>query len=569
MSLFYENSGKLKTARYEQTIQECTMLANSVDWLHYESFGKSFQGRDLPLLIADLDGCFTPEKSKSLGKTVVLVQACIHPGEPDGKDAGITLLRDMILNDSLRQVLKNITLLFIPIFSPDGHERFGPYNRINQNGPDEMGWRTNAVNLNLNRDFMKAEALEMQNWLMLFNQWLPHLVMDCHTTDGADYQYPLTYSLELNGNMDKGLSHWCRSSFVPFLEKKMKEAGMPIFPYVVFREWHDPQSGLQSWASPPMLSTGYVAIQNRIGLLIETHMLKKYETRVNATYKMVFSALEFVGQNHFDIIRLCTNADDEIVLGKLRNSVFPLRFEMTSDSTIVDFKGKKYYFEISELTGGKWFHYADTNQNYKIPYWNILQASEKSHLPFAYIIPVEYSQVIEPKLRFHGIQYIKLKKTEELEVESYKFKNVQLASHSSEGRQKVKHFEMENVKEHRQYFPGSLLVKVNQRAGRLVAHFFEPKGPDSFLSWGYFNSIFEQVEYGETYVMEKLARQMLENDTILKNEFEYRMKNDSHFASDQWAILNWFYNQSIYRDKHLNLYPIGMVDSTTFFRNFE
>ena len=300
---YYEKSGYVKTPRYSETIDFCKKLDKASALLHYNTFGISPQGRDLPLLIADKYGNFTPDAVRKSGNAVLLIQACIHAGESDGKDAGLMLLRDMVINKIGLQLLDHVTILFIPILNTDGHERFGHYNRINQNGPDEMGWRTTAQNLNMNRDFVKADAPEMQAWLKLYNAWLPEFFVDCHVTDGADFQYTMTYALETKGNLEKDLSDWTSKVCETFLVDEMKKSGFPVFPYVQFRNWHDPRSGLTLGVAPPMLSQGYSAVQNRPGLLIETHMLKPYKVRVNSTYTMLVHTLELLNNlnNHYNL----------------------------------------------------------------------------------------------------------------------------------------------------------------------------------------------------------------------------------------------------------------------------
>ncbi|MBI4720390.1 MAG: M14 family metallopeptidase, partial [Chitinivibrionia bacterium] len=295
---YYEQSGCTATPRYEETIAYCRRLADASPWVAYESFGTSPQGRELPLVIADKDGRFTPEAARRAGKIVLLVQACIHAGESDGKDAGLMLLRDIAISKKRPELLDNVTLLFIPIFNVDGHERFGPCNRINQNGPAEMGWRVTAQNLNLNRDFFKADAPEMQAWLRLFGAWLPDFFVDCHVTDGADYQYVVTYGLDIFGTMDPGLTRWSRDVFLRSIEASMAEAGFPISPYVYFRGGHDPMSGLGTWITPPRLSHGYTTIQNRPGLLVETHMMKDYRTRVAGTYEILEQTMALLNAEH-------------------------------------------------------------------------------------------------------------------------------------------------------------------------------------------------------------------------------------------------------------------------------
>ncbi|MEA3480219.1 MAG: M14 family zinc carboxypeptidase, partial [Bacteroidota bacterium] len=253
----YEKSGFLETANYEEVIRYSKLLDQKSSIVKYKSYGISPQGRDMPLLIIDRNGNFDPESVKASGNVVLFIQAGIHPGEADGTDAVLMLMRDMAITRDLYSLLEKVTFLVIPSFNVDGLGRFGPYNRINQNGPEEMGWRSNAQNLNLNRDYLKADTPEMHAWLKLFNEWLPDFFVDCHTTDGADFQYVLTYMMEIFGNMDPGLTAWQRDIFLPYVHEKMEIAGYPINQYVSFRRWHDPRSGLVSGTSSPRLSNGF------------------------------------------------------------------------------------------------------------------------------------------------------------------------------------------------------------------------------------------------------------------------------------------------------------------------
>ncbi len=555
---FYEKSGYTKTPRYSETIDYCKQLAKSSPWIKYESYGISPQNRELPLLIADKQGLFTVDEVRKSGKAVMLIQACIHAGESDGKDAGLMLLRDIAILKKHAHLLDNVTILFIPIVSPDGHERFGPYNRINQNGPEEMGWRTTSNNLNLNRDFMKCDAPEMQSWQMLRNKWLPDFFIDCHTTDGADFQYALTYVLETSGNMDAKLTDWAKNIYEPNIKLTMNDSGFPIFPYVQFRNWHDPRSGLQMGVAPPMLSQGYMAVQNRVGLLIETHMLKPYHTRVDATYQMILHSLELLNTHYNELLNLNKQADLNTASNQFRSKPFTLSYtEDLSDSTSIEFLGYDYSSDTSDLTGGLWFKYDTTKPTQwmltifpnSIPKVNVV-------LPAAYIIPPQYTAVIE-RLALHGVEMFPLKKYINIQTNSYYFKNVKLSSRSTEGRQKA-YYDLIDSLVMRDFLPGSMIVPMNQRTARVIAHALEPGSPDSFAAWGFFNICMEQKEYSESYVMETMAREMLEQQPQLKAEFENKKKTDKNFNTPD-IMLNWFYSKTPYWDSQFNLYPIARI----------
>lgn len=555
---FYEKSGFLETPRYDETVAYCKKLAQASPWLSFTTFGNSPLGLGLPLLVADKNRNFSFNEARHSGNVVVLIQACIHAGECEGKDAGMMLLRDIAVLKKYPELLEHVTILFIPIFNVDGHERFSAYNRINQNGPKEMGWRTTARNLNLNRDFMKADAPEMRDWLKLYNKWLPDFFFDCHTTDGADFQYVLTYGLEVNGNTEQHLSDWMRDVYMKEVERKMIGKKLPVFPYVGFRNWHDPRSGLQSWVSPPMLGGGYAAVQNRASLLIETHMLKNYKTRVDATYEILKQSLIVLNKEFNNLKKLVKAADDYTAGPAFRKTAFPLSFQQAKDSVLATFKGYSYSSGKSDLSGGEWFRYSKIPEEWKIPYFNKFEITDKTNLPEAYIIPPEWS-FVKGRLDAHGIKYTKLREAKKIKVSSCVFKNVVLSNRSYEGRQRVQKFDMEDITEERTYPAGSVIVPCNQRTARVIAHMFEPKAYDSFINWGFFNSIFEQKEYGESYVLETLAREMLAKNPALKAEFEKKLGEEKEFSADPEAILNWFYTRSDYRDKKLNMYPVGKI----------
>jgi murein tripeptide amidase MpaA len=555
----YEQSGCKSTPRYAQTMAYCRQLQAASPCLKMESIGKSPQGRDIQMLIVDRNHNFTPVAVRKSGNIVLLVQACIHAGEPDGKDAGLMLLRDMLINGKNKALLDHVTLLFIPIFNVDGHERFGPFNRINQNGPEEMGWRTSAQNLNLNRDYLKADAPEMQAFLKNVTLWNPDFFIDCHVTDGADYQYKLTYSLELGGNMEAGLTTWTRDYFEKNLLSLLDKDNTPAFPYVEFRNWHDPRSGLFLTPSSPMYSQGYFAQRNRPGLLIETHMLKDYKTRVEATYQTLQHTMELLNRDHTNFLQTLKNADAYTASAAFRAAAFPVKFRTSyKDSIMVDFKGVAYESVKSDVTGGEWFVYHhDQPTIFKIPFFTKAEPDALVKLPEAYIIPVEWIDAIK-RIHLHGIKSYAIKKPTTFTVQAYRFKNTRFRNTSFEGRISVS-YDLDTLTIRREYLPGSVIVPMNQPLARLAAYLLEPAADGSLASWGFFDAVMEQKEYTESYVMEKTAREMMSKDPNLRKEFEQKKASDAAFAKNPEAIINWFYSKSPWWDSQLNLYPIGRM----------
>lgn len=558
---YYEKSGKKATPRYSETIEYCRRLDKASPWVRYTTFGKSAQGRDLPLLIASKHGVFTSakaERARQKGDVVVLIQAGIHAGEIEGKDAGLMLFRDIALTKKFPELLDHVTVLFIPILNVDGHERFGPYNRINQNGPMEMGWRTTANCLNLNRDHLKADTEEMRAWLRLFNEWLPDFFVDSHTTDGADYQYVMTYIIDVFGNMAPTITEWARDVYVAGMEKTMVEAGYPLCPYVFLVEWPNPKSGIVTWVSAPRFAQGYTSIQNRPGVLAESHMLKEYSERVSGTYEMFRQTLDLLNRERKGLREAITAADAYTASREFREQPFPLRFSIDkSESLLIDFNGVAYEAVKSELTGGMWYQFSGKPETFKIPYFSKQKILTTADLPEAYIIPPEWASVID-RLAVHGIELRRLDSPVTLEVHSYRFANYKWQEDPYEGRHPAR-FDVEPIIETRTFPAGSVVVDMDQRRSQVAAHILEPMGPDSYVQWGFFDAIFEQKEYTDSYVMEKMAREMLEKDETLRKEFEEKKASDPEFAKHPGWIINWFYQHTPYWDDRKNVYPVGKI----------
>ncbi|MFH1844830.1 MAG: M14 family metallopeptidase [bacterium] len=555
----YELSGGRTTPRYDATINYCQRLAAASEQLLYTTFGRSPRGRDLPLLILDGHGNFTPAAVRDSDNVVLLVQAGIHPGEICGKDAGLMLLRDLTVNGKFPGLLDHVTVLFIPIFSVDGHERFGPYNRVNQNGPEEMGWRVTAQNLNLNRDFLKADTPEMQCWLRFFNAWLPDFFIDIHSTDGADYQYAISYAMEVHGNMDAGVTDWVRDTYLPQVGDAMLASGFPLTPYVTFRRWHDPTSGLRSWVASPRLSEGYTALHNRPGLLIETHMMKPYPVRVDATYEMVRHTLELLNRQHHELRERIETADHAAAVGDLLQEPLPVRFEFDpTDSVMIDFLGVEFEKLASDLTGGNWFRYGTEPVTYRIPHFNQQRSTLSLDLPEAYLIPAEWAEVAD-RLVLHGVAIRRLTEPVTLPIRTYRFTGSSWQAEPYEGRHPAT-FQTERMTEEREFPAGSYLVDMRQRAARVAAHVLEPEAPDSYVYWGFFDAVFTRAEYVESYVIEEMARRMIADDPTLLEELEAAKAADPEFAADPWAIRYWFYAKTPYYDQRVNIYPVGLID---------
>ena len=552
-----EKTGYSQTPDYAETIAFAKRLASESTSIQFQTFGFSGQGRALPLLVCSEEEVFSSEAAKENGKAVVLIQACIHAGEPDGKDAGFALLRDVAITKSAAGLLQNVVLLFIPIYNTDGHERSSPYNRINQNGPDNMGWRTTATYQNLNRDYMKADTPETRSWLRLWNHWQPDLFIDCHVTDGADYRCNITYHHEQHSGIDNGVLAWEREVFGGKVVPATEAAGNVISWYLEFIDNRDLKLGTRDFNGSPRFSTGYAPLRNRPGILIETHMIKDYQSRVIGTYDFLRSALYEVNLDHSHLIEVGRNADEQAVRLVDSDSLYPLDFKLTDEVTPLELKAFSYVTEESDISGDLRVIFGREPLDLTVPMYQTFEATRTVKPPRAYIIPLQWQSVIDV-VKAHGLQTTELPDTTSIKVESYRFTNVEWPSEPFEGRH-MPRFDLETIIEERVFASGSVLVSLEQPLARVALNLLEPAAPDSLARWGFFNAVFEEKEYAEHYVLEELARQMIGSDPSLADEFARVIAEDPEFASNPAERLRFFYKRSPYWDPQMNLYPVGRL----------
>lgn len=548
-----------KTARYSETVEYSQKLDKSSDLILYKSFGKSGENRDLPLLIAAGGKTFTPEAARKKGKAVVLIQACIHAGESDGKDAGLALLRDIAITKTRLNLLDNVVILYVPIYNVDGHELFSAYNRINQVGPDEMGFRGTSSNLNLNRDYMKADAPETRAFLKLWNEWKPDFFIDSHVTDGADFRYNITYEFAHFDEVSPFIKNWMNEYFEKRIVPNVEKEGNLLTHYLEFNG-HEVSSGVTTFIATPRFATGYTALRNRAGLLIESHSLKSYKSRVRGTYDVFWKTLEEININKESLFEANRRADAETIKrGRNYNASFkfPLRFEFTDRSVPFAFKGVEYKFEDSPVSGAKRLVYGTKPLDLSIPKFDEVRISASVAPPLYYIIPPQWQNAIEV-LQAHGVQLRRITRPLKVEVESYRLTEPRWAQSSFESRLPVS-YKTNPIKETREFPANSVIVSMNQEAANVVVHLLEPQSQDSFAAWGFFNAIFEQKEYFSDYIMEPIAREMLAKDENLRKEFEEKLSKDENFRKNPGARLRFFYERSPYYDKRIGSYPVGRV----------
>ncbi|HWR35784.1 MAG TPA: M14 family metallopeptidase [Clostridia bacterium] len=557
------------TPRYAETMTYVHRLAAAAPkQIKIETFGATGEGRDLVAIIVSKDGEFDPAKVHAANRPIVYIQNAIHAGEMDGKDASLALLREIVVTKKLANLIDRAVLVVIPIYNADGHERFGPYNRINQNGPEQMGWRTQARQLNLNRDYMKADAPETRAFLKLWNRYLPDFFVDDHVTDGADYQYDVTYFLDADAGSYQPVGEWIRKTFVPQLETGVNDSGHLIAPYMDFIG-ATPESGISIGQSTTRFATGYINNQNRPSMLVEMHMMKDYKTRVLGNYETLRVVLELVNREADNLIRLNREADQATIAAKNSRTIFPLLMEPSGETQPFRYKGYKWETGLSEISGSMRTTYTHEPVELDIPRQSSLKVTRAVTVPAAYVIPAQWTTVIDV-LSAHGIAMRKLTASWTGVAEFYRCQTPQWAVQPFEGhhlatwprdKRNQRGEACEPVREKQTFPAGSVVVPTAQRAAKIAMHFLEPEAPDSAVAWGYFDSIFEQKEYGEAYVLEKLARDMMAKDPKLKAEFEKKVVSDHEFSANPYGRLNWFYKHSPWWDDRIGFYPVGRLDS--------
>jgi hypothetical protein len=557
---FYEKSNFRQTPRFAETHAYFQKLADYSPRARLEIFGETPEGRALELLIISNEKHFKPGPAKTSGKPIVLIENCIHPGESEGKDASMLLARDLLVKNKYPEILDKLTLLIIPIINPDGHERFGAFNRINQNGPDEMGWRVTATRLNLNRDFMKADAPEMCAWLKMFGQWDPHLFIDCHTSDGADFQYDILYYLDQHDEFGGAISRWARQEFLPNFLPRVEARGHILGQYCGLLDEKRPEMGLRCGVWPPRLSNVYVTLRNRGGLLLETHSLKDYQTRVTATYDFLLSALQEIAQNPTRLIRAVAAEDARVeLLGKKYDPAIqiPLTFQSTTQVDSILYRGYAVVPQPGRISGAEYLTYQPIPRDIPTVAFNAVEPVVSVPVPLGYLIPRQWQDVLEI-LELHEIQLFRLEQEIADTFQVYHVEDPVWATAPYEGRLRVS-FKTRQQAEKHTLPAGTVYAPVSQPNAKILIHLLEPQAPDALIGWGFFNTIFEIKEYFENYSMEPLAQKMAADNPALNAEFAAKLAQDSVFAASPAQRLMFFYQRSPYWDSARNRYPVFRV----------
>ena len=555
-----ERSGFSETGRYEEVTALCDAFARQYPKaVRCTTFGTTPEGRPMKALVASTSGALTPEQAQRRGLPVVLIQGGIHAGEIDGKDAGFLALREVLEGRAANGALDRLVWVFVPVFNVDGHERFGAWNRPNQRGPKEMGWRTTAQNYNLNRDYLKADTPEMQAMLQLVQRWDPLVTVDLHATNGAQFEHDISIQVEPVHAGDAGLRTAGLALRTGVIDDLAKQGSLPLPYYPSFVVQDDPTSGFEDGVPPPRFSHGYFLLRNRIAMLVETHSWKEYPVRVRITRNTVVSVLEHVARDGASWLTTAKQAD--IAAASLGGRQEPLTYVAAPAARTMEFRGYAYTRTTSDVSGALMTRYDETTpQVWKVPLKDDIRPGIVVEAPGAgYLVPAAEAAWVAAVLKTHGVEYRLLGKAWQGDAQVFRATKSSFGSASVETHQRLT-VEGDWTRESRATPAGALFVPIAQPRARLVMALLEPKAPDSLLAWGRFNNAFERKEYMEDYVAEAVAREML-RDPAVKAEFERRLREDTAFAQSPAARLEFFYRRHPSWDERYQLYPVLRVDA--------
>jgi hypothetical protein len=544
-----ERSGYLRTGRYAEVERLCRDLARAARGVACDEIGRTLQDRPILALRAG-----KPDRP------TILIQAGIHAGEIEGKDAGFAFMRDLIAGTVAPGALDAVHVVFIPVLNPDGHERFGPNHRPNQRGPEEMGFRTNGMNLNLNRDYMKAESPEIRAVLGLYRRYDPVLLVDLHTTDGAKFEHDIAVMVAPSVPRADDLDEVAAALSAAVNARLTAQGHLPLAFYQAFRQGDDPATGFDTGDPPPRFSHAYAATRDRLGILVETHSWRTYQERATSTYRTLVAIAERAVADAAAWRAACDRADQ--VTADAAGTPVTLLHQPDDTHREIEFRGYAYERVPSELSGGTWTRYDETKpQIWKVPLYDHMEPALVVKSPVGgYVVDGGFAATIAPLLDLHGLTYYRLAAdAPAVAVEAFPVSAVTFDP-PYEGRTRAR-ITGAWQPESRTYARGAIYVPAGQKRGRLVLHLFEPTSPDSLAQWGYFNTVFEVKEYMEGYILEEVAREMLANDPDVAKAWQAALAADAELAKSPHRRLEWFYRRHPAWDARRDVLPVYRIDA--------
>ena len=541
------------TSTYDELIEFYTQVANDWPQASLQISGKTDIGKPLHTFILAGNDDFTPEKSKAAKKTVIFINNGIHPGEPDGIDACQLLVKTLLSQKNINEILDKITIVIIPVYNVGGMLNRRAHTRANQNGPAECGFRGNAKNLDLNRDFMKCDSKNAIAFNTVFSAWDPDVFLDTHTSDGADYAYTMTLIATHPQKLEQPMSDFLNEKFLPYLYDTMAKSKWPMIPYV--NSEHGLSKGIEGFIDLPRYSTGYAALHHTYGFMTETHMLKPYKNRVQSTLDFIQHLINFTYSFHQQIKE--SRVKDKAI--SETSKTLPISFQL--DQSVADslyFLGYKEFMDTSFVTGlpiRKYDTKAPYNRN--IPYFNRFKPIAFTTLPQYYIVPSAYEKVIE-LLKINGAPISLLDKDTTLTTTMYRIKDIQTSSYPYESHYVHTQVVCDTLTMTKKWYAGDALVSTSNAAVHYIIQALEPTASDSWFCWNFFDGILNQKEYFSEYVFDAYATQYLTHHPELKQQIEDKKKENPDI--NNYELLSIVYKNSPYFEPTFRLYPIGRIE---------
>ena len=540
----YEKGNGNQTTTYEEMVKFYEELDRNFETISIENFGKDDGGEPIKVVV------FNNTKSKK--NPVILINNGIHPGEPDGIDATMMLMRDLVTG---KINTNNLRIAAIQCYNISGMLRRGSFSRANQNGPEEYGFRGNTRNFDLNRDFIKNDTENAKSFQQIFHAFKPIYFIDNHVSNGADYQYLFTYISTNKERLGKKLGDYFNQKMQPQILREIEKKGILSTPYVNIHG-DSPDDGFPAFMDSPRYATGYTTLFNTLGTVAETHMLKPYKDRVNATYEYMLSSINDVEKNVAEIQKLMSESFTELQPGKK----YPIQWKIDSTKfQLIDFNGFEAGKKTSEVSGKPRLFYDRTKPfTRKVKFFNEYKPTKEITIPSYYVIPKSENKVIEFLTR-NNIKIQPISKDSLMNVEVYKVADFKTVKNPYEGH--YLHYDTKVNKENKnvKFRKGDYLVSTKQEGVKYLLETLEPEATDSFFNWNFFDSILGQKEYFSDYVFEDTAAELLKKNPQLKSEFEKKKAADKKFAEDGNAQLDWVYKNSEYYEGSVGLYPIYRI----------
>lgn len=552
----YEKSKGTQTTTYPECINYYTRLDVAYDEIKLVSYGATDSGKPLHLVIISADKDFDPVSLRRKNKRLVLVQNGIHAGEPEGIDASMMLARDYVQKKELRARLRHTVLLIIPVYNVDGALNRNRTSRANQNGPESYGFRGNARNLDLNRDYIKTDSRNARTFTQIFQEWHPDVFIDTHTSNGADYQHTMTLIATQKDKLNTHLSQYLTKQMLPALQTAMTKQKYPLTPYVDTKG-ETPDSGLMGFMDLPRYSTGYTTLFNTIGFVTETHMLKPFNERVKATYAFLDILVQTVNRDAALIATARRKAQTEILTQKQ----FPLNW--TLDTTLVDktlFRGYTARHKPSEVSGLSRLYYDRTVPWVReIKYYNTYKPTIIKIKPKAYLLPQAWGEVVN-RLQQNQVQMRQLPQDTIIQAEVYYITDYKTSQRPYEGHYLHSQVLLRPEIQALRFAKGDYIIYLNQPANRYLVETLEPQGADSFFNWGFFDEILQQKEYFSDYVFEEIAAKLLKENASLQQEYEQWKSQHPELTQSARAHLDFIYTHSPYYEKSHLRYPVARIE---------